>query len=452
MKKRFLAVPLAVGVAGASWAGGTLYGGAEARAAYDRLLADVGDASGLTLVPQSYEAGFLHSEAVTELRAGAGDDAPTLVRFRHVIDHSPVGNAGLRAARIVTTADTSTLDPEMAAALTAFFDGAPPLVVESVLGLGGDAEHAITLAPWSHEDERMRVAGGAAQWTVRQSGDGTVSGTGAWPGMTLASLGPDGSEITMGASHDRFEYREASDGLYVGEYAAELGDLRGDVAAAGMTGALSGMRLSSTSEIAGDEYRGEAAFEIGSMELPVALDSLRLHVGFDGFPVAATSEATRAATAFDVAMLSADESVMEEALASYLSAVGGMLRPGLSIDYGLELANAGGRATADYAMSWAGPEGRTGLDGLETVGDLARAVKVSATIDVDDGALALTPAAMFVDADALAPWVVRDADGYRADLSIDNLVMDLNGQPMPLEMMAGEALDMSLEGLLEGAI
>ena len=450
MKKRFLAVPLALGVAGASWAGGTLYGGSEARAAYDDLLADVGEASGLTLVPLSYEAGFLHSEAVTELRLGPGDDAPALVRFRHVIEHSPVGNAGLRAARIVTTADTSGLDPEAGAALEALFGDAAPLTVDSVIGLDGGAEHAVTVAAWTSSEGDARVASEPMTWAVRQGADGRVSGTGQWSGLTATSH--DGPRVTFGASHDRFDYARTAEGLYVGEYAAELGNLGVEVPGTGIGGSLSGMSLTSSTGIVDGAYRGDAAFEIRSMDVPVELDSARFGTSFDGFPTEAVAGVSRAGNALSAASFAGDEAALDGAFAAYLEALGGMLRPGLSMASSLELANAGGRAVAGYDVAWAGDGTGNGLAGLETLGDAVRAVRASLSLDVDADALAMTPAAMFVDPASLAPWIVQDADGLSANVVIEDLVMDVNGQPMPLDAMAGATLDMPLRELFGGAI
>ena len=450
MKKRLLAVPLALGVAGASWAGGTLHGGSEARAAYDDLLANVGEASGLALVPLSYEAGFLHSEAVTELRLGPGEDAPTLVRLRHVIEHSPVGNAGLRAARIVTTADTSGLDPEAGAALEALFGDAAPLTVDSVIGLDGGAEHAVTVAAWTSRDGDARVASEPMTWTVRQGGDGRVSGTGHWPGLTASSR--NGPRVTFGASHDRFDYARTAEGLYVGEYAAELGNLGVEVPGTGIGGSLSGMSLSSSTGIVDGAYRGDAAFEIGSIESPVELDSARFGTSFDGFPAEAVAGVSRTGNALSAASFAGDGAALDGAFAAYLEALGEMLRPGLSMASFLELANAGGRAVAGYDVAWAGDGTGSGLADMETVGDAARAVRAALTLDVDADALAMTPAAMFLDPAALAPWIVQDADGLHANVVIEDLVMDVNGQPMQLDMMAGEALDMPLAELFGDAI
>lgn len=449
MKKRFLVVPLVVGVAGASWAGTTLYGGSEARQAYDAMLADVGAASGLTLVPRSYEAGFLQSEAITELRVGGGENAPALLRFRHTIEHSPVGNAGLRAARILTTVDTDELDEDIAAELAALFDGASPLTIDSVIGLGGDATHEVIVAAWAHDAEAGHVASGAMQWSVDRTREGDLSGTGSWPGLTFASMSGEGVEVSWGASHDRFDYAKVDDGLYVGDYMAELGDLA-VTSAIGMSGSLTGMRLSSSSELVGDAYRGEGAFDVASMDLPVALDSLRASVRVEGLAVDGLSEATRAATALDVATFSGDEAALQAAVTNYVRALSGMLRPGLAVGYGLELANAGGRAMAGVDVGWKGGDSDDGLAGMNTVGDVARAMRASATLNVDGDALALTPVGMLLDPSSLAPWIVSDAEGYRADIRVENLVMEVNGMPMPLEAMLGEVLDASLEAMFDG--
>ena len=456
MKKRFLVVPLAVGAAGASWAGTTLYGGAEAREAYDRLLVDMGEASGLTLVPHAYEAGFLVSEAVTEHVIGAGDDAVPLARFRHAIEHSPIGGEGIRAARIVTTLDTGELDPEARAGLERLFGDAAPFTIDSTIGLGGDAEHVVTVGAWRHE---MPTGGSVASepmaWTVHRAADGAVSGTGGWPGLT-ASFAPDdgpGGKIVLGASHDRFDYRPTGDGLWVGDYAAELGDLTARSIDTGMSASFSGTSLVSDAEIVDGIYRGGMELRVDAVDVPVIeLDSLRFHAGFDGMPTSGLAGVIEAGDAFDAAAFVEDEAAIKAALAAYVDTLGALLRPGLGVDYGLELANAGGRALAASTVSWTGGRGGGGLADLDTVGDLVGAVRASATLDVDAGALERTPFAMFVNPASLAPWVVGDAEGLRSEIVVEDLVATVNGRAMPLEAFFGDALGAPLESLFDESI
>ena len=44
-----------------------------------------------------------------------------------------------------------------------------------------------------------------------------------------------------------------------------------------------------------------------------------------------------------------------------------------------------------------------------------------------------------------APYSPRFADRYRSELGVDDLVLDINGNPMPLESMAGELLTLPLD-------
>ena len=103
MKNLLLALPL---IAGVSWAGTTLYSGAQTQPAYNRLLAQLNNSKILAVKSVEYEAGFTSSTAITEVRLN-NSKTDERVYLQHKISHSPVSmvpeNARFGAAKIVTT-------------------------------------------------------------------------------------------------------------------------------------------------------------------------------------------------------------------------------------------------------------------------------------------------------------------------------------------------------------
>lgn len=109
-----------------------------------------------------------------------------------------------------------------------------------------------------------------------------------------------------------------------------------------------------------------------------------------------------------------------------------MIQTGSNIGYALNLGNAGGNAEAAVKATLKGDGSQSGRDLLvspnATLGDLISAMKLEFSLDAPDEALALTPAAMFLDPAMLAPWVLSDGRGLTGNLVLEDLVIDANGQ------------------------
>ena len=127
---------------------------------------------------------------------------------------------------------------------------------------------------------------------------------------------------------------------------------------------------------------------------------------------------------------------------------GAMIVPGASLDYTLAASNAGGDVAASAGIVFEGDGSASGHAAMTSVGELLRALRMTATLDADADAVAMTPAAMFLAGDALAPWIVSDGTSYRSDIAVDDLIVDINGNPLSLELMLGEALAMPLDAAL----
>jgi len=54
-------------------------------------------------------------------------------------------------------------------------------------------------------------------------------------------------------------------------------------------------------------------------------------------------------------------------------------------------------------------------------------MKFEASLTAPDEALALTPAAMFLDPAMLAPWIVADGRGLTSNILVDDMIANING-------------------------
>ena len=456
MKKRLIVAPLALALAGGAWAGTTLYTGAETRDAYERLVAQLDAASGLSVRTASLEEGFMTSLAITEVRPSDDPDAPVLARLRHEIAHSPGGLAGgvPSAARIVTTfafddAAGASADAEVDAVVRALLDGfggAAPLTLVSTVGFGGAIDNRVSLAAWRADVDGGSISVEPGTWDVAVGADGSFEGTGRWGGARVDAA--DGTRLSVGAAEDRFAYAKRGPRLYDGEYRVDFAPSELRHGATGMGGTVGAASIVSSSSIGAGRAGFETAVALEDMALPLPLESVRYEIGARGLDLSGLERAIASGDGVSAAAFAddGDGTAVEAAFADYLDALAGLVVPGAEATFALHLGNAGGDADARATVLFEGDGSGAGLASLVTVGDLARATRTTLALDVDEAAVAITPAAMFLDPAALAPWVVSDGTRYTADIVLDDLIVDVNGVPMSLEDMAGEALAAPLGG------
>jgi uncharacterized protein YdgA (DUF945 family) len=445
MKKLLLAVPVIAGVAGASWAGSTFYSGNESRAAYERVIADLNDTLGLAMVTTEYVPGFLSSEATTAvlLTDGMGSDA--LFHLHHVIEHSPLGtgeNAGLSAARITTTVITEDIGNELVAEVLQGFGDQKPVVLQSRVGFDGTVDNEFTIAPFEFAYKRgSQVRSQAAVWNIAVDSEGSYVGSGQWGGAVIET---PTAIVNVSEMNDSFDYTRHSSGLYNGNYEQTYSEVRVTAPQMGLSAGIRDIAVSLLSDISDDKLSGNFAVAINDIDAPIALDSAQLKarfggLGVDGFKQLNTVESEMLAADFD-----ADPAAGEQYVRDYLIALGAWIEAGSYIGYDLSLGNAGGTADASITATFDGDGSPSGHDLLTsanaTYADLVRAMKFEASLTAPDEALALTPAAMFLDPAMLAPWIVADGRGLTSNILVDDMIANINGDPMPLEMMLGDEL------------
>ena len=442
MKKLLIALPF---VATASWAGTTLYTGNQTRAAYDDLIAQLDGLNGMQVSTESYTAGFAASRAVTAVRASDAPDSSVLFRLRHEISHSPIGlddgGARVGAARIVTTLLDDGLS-EGTRAVIERFAGGVPFVLESDVGFDRRVSNVLAVSPLSLDADGVVLELGAIRYDVDIDPAGRIVGTGDHAGLELA-LTDDDVTFSVAPGTERFELERVGDGVYTGTGRASFGRIDVASPSSGLSATLDDVTLATDTSLVGERLASGLTFAVGGIASPLPLDSLSFGVRLGGVDVAGMERFVGGAGelhALDPAALAPDE-----VLARFGSLYANLIAPGLSLDYDVAMTNAGGDVTASAGVLFEGDGSASGHDSMTTVGDLVRALRISATLDADAGALAMTPAGMFLAGDALAPWIVSNGVTHESALVVDDLILDVNGNPMSLEMMAGDLLSLPLD-------
>jgi len=414
MKKLLLALPIFIGVAGGSWAGSTIYSGSESRDAYDRVIADLNDSLGLALVNSEYLTGFLKSEATTEVRLTDEPGADVLFRLRHVIAHSPVGTGAspsLSAARIITTVITEDFENDLAAKVLKGFGDEQPMTLLSRVGFDGTVDSEFTIAPFEFDDgSGKEIHSEAVVWNTVIDSEGAQAGSGHWSGAVIKT---PVAIVSVSEMNTTFDFTRTSDGLYQGSGQHNVAKVQLNVPHIGLSTGIRDVTMGFLTRFGG--------------------------LGIEGIKQLNTMYLQLLAADF-----SDDSAAEKQIIKRYANAIGALIKPGAYYGYDLSLGNEGGTADASITATFKGDDSPSGHDLLTSPNaikaDLLRAVKIEASMNAPDDALALTPAAMFVDPAMLAPWIIADGTSLKSNILINNLTISFNGDSMSLETMLGDEL------------
>ena len=445
MKKLLLALPIFIGVAGGSWAGSTIYSGSESRDAYDRVIADLNDSLGLALVNSEYLTGFLKSEATTEVRLTDEPGADVLFRLRHVIAHSPVGTGAspsLSAARIITTVITEDFENDLAAKVLKGFGDEQPMTLLSRVGFDGTVDSEFTIAPFEFDDgSGKEIHSEAVVWNTVIDSEGAQAGSGHWSGAVIKT---PVAIVSVSEMNTTFDFTRTSDGLYQGSGQHNVAKVQLNVPHIGLSTGIRDVTMGFLSDITNDRLSGNLSLAINDIDAPIPLDSVQVKTRFGGLGIEGIKQLNTMYLQLLAADFSDDSAAEKQIIKRYANAIGALIKPGAYYGYDLSLGNEGGTADASITATFKGDDSPSGHDLLTSPNaikaDLLRAVKIEASMNAPDDALALTPAAMFVDPAMLAPWIIADGTSLKSNILINNLTISFNGDSMSLETMLGDEL------------
>lgn len=442
MKKLLLALPL---VAGASWAGTTMYSGSQSEDAYQQLIAQLDNMTVLSVKPESWQPGFLSSTAITRIMSSDSNDAKELFRLQHEISHSPVGygDEGTRvgASRIVTTLVMDDLSDE-AKKVAAIFDGGIPIQLTTNIAFSGQSSNRVDIASASFSDDDVSFSMQPSVTIFSYDPDGALVGNGTMGAVNIA-MG-DGVHVDLSESTGEFNLNAIEDGVFTGTQTFRSDLLSIGNPSNGMELELNKLALNSLTTVNDRLLSSASDISVGGIESPLPINTANFGVSIHGINLDGFSQYMT--TMSDLAYGS-DLDTMDpaELLASMADAYKGLIVPGASVEERIGFTNDGGRVAASASIRFDGDGTASGYDSLQTVGNLLSALSANIMLDADAAALDMTPAVMFMGSPPLDTWIVNNGVSYTSDVTFKDLIVDINGNALPLEMMLGEALDMPLD-------
>jgi len=452
MKKLLLALPL---VAGASWAGSTYYSAAQTEAAYTRLLEQLNTRTNGVFVLKSteYEGGVMESTAVTEVRSTEKTGEDFQFFLKHKINHSLVSvdpdNARFGAASIVTTLLVDDSYSDEAKAFMESFDTGEPFVATTEVAVDGATNSEIKINALDHSDGDAAIKSGGTIINMVTTADGNVTGEGTTSDF-LFSEGEqktaDMSNLTMKFNMSKLEGEETlSPYFYDANFELTMDESK-IVDNGEQVALIEGVRYVISQDLSSDEP--SANFNMGVASLAVdaiPLESFDVDLALTGFSITEMM----ANEAFFKEMQSVDKP--EELLfsAKGIELLRATFKPDTKMAIKLDAKSTEGDGNAAVDLWFTGNGSDDGYTGMATTGDLAKSIAGSASIDIDKAAIMLTPLGGMLEHPMAQAYVTVTEDKVMMNANLDQLVLKVNEQMIPLEMMAGDMMNMPLEMLLE---
>lgn len=444
MKKLLAVLPL---VAGASWAGTTYYSGSQTRDAYDQLLAQLGQISSFAVENESYTSGFMKSSAITTVKTSDKDDAEIVFRLSHEIDHSPIGfNDG--AARVSASNILTTLlidpDSDVGKTFSELFGDEEPVVLSSSVGFNGKTLNELRTAP-------INIAGDDGSFTINESlhefsfdPDGKLIGSGELGELAFSSA--EGDNFTASAITHAFDLNWIQTGVFTGSSTVAM-DTASLVQSNGMVIGLNKVTYEQLAKSSNGTIAYDQTIDIADLESPIDLKTLAVSNSISGLKLEAIQQAQELSNKL---MLEDADSANDTLLAELGNVYKSLIGKGASLSYGLGFTNSGGAADAEVSLTFKGDDSANGMDNLATVGDLIHALQASLKVDADAAALESTPLAMLLYSPQASQVLVNENGKYTANITLDEAIVDINGQPLSLALMLQGPMEMPLDpSLLE---
>jgi len=450
MKKLLLALPL---VAGASWAGTTYYSGAQTEAAYTRLLEQMNANELFVLKSTAYEAGIMKSTAITEVRSTEASGEDIHFFLKHQINHSLVSvapeNPRFGAASIITTLMVDDSYSDDAKKFMESFDTGEPFVATTEVAVDGatNSEIKINAIDMTEDDVTVKSSGSIINVVTTAAGD--VSGDGLAKDFMFSEGSSNKAEMSNFSMKFNMNKLENNDDVspYFYDMNAELKLDETKIVDGGQQVALiKGARYGLSQELSSDE------------------PSANLFLGVDSLDVAQVPlqafDFETALTGFSVKDMMANQELFEEISAADnpeeimfgpkgLELLRATFKPDTKLAVKLNAISSDGNGDAAVDLWFAGNGSDDGYTGMVTAGDLAKSFAGTAVVDVDKAAIMNTPLGGMLEEPMAQAYLTITDDKVILNANLDKLVLKVNEQMIPLELMAGDMLEMPLEALLQ---
>jgi len=124
-------------------------------------------------------------------------------------------------------------------------------------------------------------------------------------------------------------------------------------------------------------------------------------------------------------------------------------KPDTKMAIELDAVSSEGNGDAAVDLWFTGNGSDDGYTGMATLGDLAKAFAGTADVDIDKAALMLTPLGQMLDHPMAQAYLTITENKVATKANLDKLVLKVNEQVIPLDLMAGEKLKMPLQDVLK---
>lgn len=440
MKKLLLALPLIVGT---SWAGTSYYAGTSTQDAYTDLLKQLNEFKPFTLVNEQYSAGLANSTAITSVMASAASDAKVLFRLQHDINHSPVGlkDSGVRFG--AATIKTSLLLPDASSnSMFQGFSSAEPVVINTEVQFNGIATHQLLVSTFEMLEDDGSIRFDGMEYTAVVNGD-AITGTGVIGEFTVDS--PLAS-IRLAPGDIDVDLEKFADGLYSGGYSLSFNEASIESAVMPFGLGIQDIYVSSDTKINGSTFDTNGTISLGNIDSPLPVNNASVKFGVNNLSIEGSSKYLNIMSQFSA--LDENLATNPDYLKQWSSAIAKVFGPNAGVTYEIDFNNDGGNANLKVnvgVIDGASPNyPLTGLQSITTVRELLSVTEAELRFHADAAALDQTPLAALLVSPQTEQFVLADGITYQSLIKTKDLIVDVNGNPLSLELIMGDTLDMTL--------
>ena len=448
MKKLLLALPL---VAGASWAGSTYYSGAQTEAAYNRLLEQINTNKAFVVKSTEYKPGIMESTAITEVRSTEATDQDIQFSLKHQINHSLVSvapeNPRFGAASITTTLLVDDSYSDDFKEFLKSFDSGEPFVATTEVAVDGATNSEIKINAFDHSQEDAVIKSSASIINVITAADGNITGDATLDNLTFSE--GDDKQAALSNLDMKFDASKIEGEEKISPYFYDLDfemnmDETTIIEGGKQVALVKGVSYILNQDLSSDEQSVKVNMGVDSLGVEsLPLKSFNAAMALSGFSI---NDLMNNETFYKQFKLSnkPEELLFSEEGIEILRAT---FPTDTNMNIELDAISTEGNGNAAVNLRIAGNGSDDGYTGMFTTGDLAKAISGTALIDVDKSALMSTPLGGMLEHPIAKAYLTVTEDKVTVNASLDKLVLKLNEQMIPLELMAGDMLNIPLESL-----
>lgn len=443
MKKLLLSLPVLLG---SIWAGTSYYSGQKIEGFYEASLAELTRSSGVKWEKASYTAGLLNSSAITVVRIPGTYQEDSIFRLQHDIRHTPIAVvdgkpwAGVAAVKTTLLKEESYSD-EMRVILESFVSD-DPLLINTEVKFDRSSTSDVVIAEALLDSAEQKLSLAESTFQVKVDGD-NVKIKGSFGDLTANNAGQE--TIRISGSHLDADLQRAAKGIYTGKSDFTLESLIiATPQAPHFEVKSSGVNYVST--IDNNKLTSGLTYFIKELDSPFPVNAMTLDMVSRGTSVDRWAEFSEV---YEDALNSDSGSID---IPQLVRAGLNLLEPESGLNVKLALTNDGGVANTSLnldvvpASSDYYPD--NGVSTKLTLRELFLLFTAKLSIKADAAAVNLTPLAAILQSPIAQQYVVSDESTHSLNMSLDALLLTINGNSIPLEPMIPISLDMPIETLL----